>query len=282
MAGANSTSMPDNAVLLAIKRILSKLVRLAITFGVTYPIFEDLLKRSYVEVSSSEFKLQGKEQTDSRITLLSGLARRDVRQIRATVHNDEPLTRSLETRVADRWTRPPFLDANGHRAPLPRLASVGGEHSFEALVQQVSTDIRASVLLDEWVTKGFARIDTGDKVVFLREHYFGRGAKVVDSAMNLAHLASDLIAGYTDIMNKVEPRRLRANFTFCEALTQESMDEVIMTAYKQMVQAGDEINRLGEERAQDDCGRPDARLRFTYGTFIYRADTEEDPPVMRS
>lgn len=98
MPGA-SIDAPDSAILFALKRVVAKLVRLAITFGVTYPIFEDLLKRSYVEVSSKGFKLQGKEQTDSRITLLTGLNRRDVRQIRATIHNDEPFVRDRKSVV---------------------------------------------------------------------------------------------------------------------------------------------------------------------------------------
>ncbi len=273
---------PDSAILFALKKITKKLVRFAITFGVTYPIFEDLLKRSYFEVSSEEFKLQGREQTDSRITLLSGMHRRDVRQIRATIDNDEPLTRSLERRVVDRWTQPPFLDEHGDRAALPRLASVGGEVSFEALVQHVSTDIRASVLLDEWVTKGNARIDAQDRVTFLKDYYYGRGAKVADSAINLAHMASDLIAGYTDLMTNVEPRRLRAMVCFCSSLSQESMEELFVTAGKRIVENGDAMNGLGEKMTATDRGRPDARQRFTFCSYVYRNDMDQDPPVLQA
>jgi Family of unknown function (DUF6502) len=280
MPGA-SLDAPDSAILFALKRVVAKLVRLAITFGVTYPIFEDLLKRSYVEVSSKEFRLQGKEQTDSRITLLTGLNRRDVRQIRATIHNDEPFIRSLERRVADRWTQPPFIDSEGHRAPLPRLASVGGEVSFEALVQEVSTDIRASVLLEQWLTQGFARIDGQDRVVFLSEYFSGRGSKAADMAMNLAHSVSDMIAGYTDLMTNVEPRRLRVNITYCNNLSYESMEELFVSASKRIV-SSDAMNRHGEELVAADRGRPDARQRFTFCTYMYRTDMDQDPSVLQT
>ncbi len=303
-----SIEEPDSVILSALKRILGKLVRFAIRFGVTYPIFEELLKRSYIEISSKEFKLQGKEQTDSRIALLTGLNRRDVRQIRATIHNDQPLTQSLERRVVDTWTQPPFMDAQGHRAPLPRSASAGGEVSFEALVQRVSTDIRASVLLEEWVTKGFVRIDAQYRVVFLEPYYFGRGAKLADTALTFAHAASDLIAGFTDLMgaprpttassaprggmskvaephllmSNTEPRPLRVGFAYCDGLSQESVEELFVTASKRITQNTEAMNRLGEELSQTDRGRPDARRRFTFCTYMYRTDSDQDPPVMQS
>jgi hypothetical protein len=282
MTGATSVEGPESVILSALKRILGKLVRFAIRFGVTYPIFEELLKRSYVEVSSKEFKLQGKEQTDSRIALLTGLNRRDVRQIRATIHNDQPLAQSLERRVVDTWTQPPFMDSEGHRAPLPRSASMGGEVSFEALVQRVSTDIRASVLLEEWLTKGFVRIDAHDRIVFLEPYYFGRGAKLADTALTFTHAASDLIAGFTDLMSNAEPRPLRVGFAYCDGLSQESVEELFVTANKRITQNTEAMNRLGEDLSQTDRGRPDAHRRFTFCTFMYRVDRDQDPPVMRS
>lgn len=272
----------ESAVLFALKRIFAKLVRFAITFGVTYPILEDVLRRSYFEVASNEFKRQDKEQTDSRITLLTGLHRREVRELRATIHNDEPLTRSLESRVVECWTKPPFLDEKGRLAPLPRLASAGGTVSFDALVQQVSTDIRASVLLDEWVARGFVRIDSKDRVHFLEDFYFGRSAKVPDLSLSLAHTACDLIAGFTDRMSNAEPRPLRIEYVYCDRLSQESIEEVTVTAARRAIQNRDAINRLGEALMEADRGRPDARQRFTFCTYLYRTDMDKDPPVMTS
>jgi Family of unknown function (DUF6502) len=279
---SSRTDEPDNAVLSALKRILGKLVRFAIRFGITYPIVEQMLKRSFVDVASSEFRLDGKEQTDSRVALLTGLNRRDVRRIRVTIHDDRPLTQSLERRVVDSWTQPPFMDAQGHRMPLPRSVSAGGELSFEALVQRVSTDIRASVLLDEWLTKGYVRIDEHDRVVFLEAYYFGRGAKLADTALTFAHSASDLIAGFTDLMANSEPRPLRVGFAYCDGLSQESVDELFITASKRVTQNTESMNRLGEELSQSDRGRPDARQRFTFCTYMYRSDMDRDPPLMRS
>ncbi len=39
------------------------------------------------------------------------------------------------------------------------MASVGGDRSFDALVAKVSTDIRARVVLDEWLRLGVVRLD---------------------------------------------------------------------------------------------------------------------------
>jgi hypothetical protein len=148
-------------------------------------------------------------------------------------------------------------------------------------VQQVSTDIRASVLLEQWLTQGFVRIDSNDQVVFLEHYYSGRGAKAADMAMNLAHSASDMLAGYTDLMTNLEPRRLRMSITYCNNLSYESMEELFVSASKRIV-SSDAMNRHGEELSAADRGRPDARQRFTFCTYMYRTDMDQDPPVLQS
>ena len=50
--------------------------------GITYTYLADLLKGVFVEVADREFCIEGKAQTDSRISLLTGVHRKDVRRLR--------------------------------------------------------------------------------------------------------------------------------------------------------------------------------------------------------
>ena len=51
-------------------RLLRPLVRLCIRSGMTFPALAQLLRELFVNVAEHDFALEGKEQTDSRVSLL--------------------------------------------------------------------------------------------------------------------------------------------------------------------------------------------------------------------
>ena len=148
-----SGAEPQAPVVAAIRYLLRPLVRLLLSHGISFPAFCDLVKSTYVKVSEAEFKLDAKPQTDSRISLLTGIHRREVNRLRneAVTEVDLPQRASMSALLLTVWSgHPEYLDKQGMPIPLPRLASKGEGQSFEALVQSVSKDFRARVVLDEW------------------------------------------------------------------------------------------------------------------------------------
>ena len=65
-----------------VARLLRPLVRLLIKSGVTFPALCDLLRELYVNVAEYDFALPDKSQTDSRVSLLTGIHRKEVRRLR--------------------------------------------------------------------------------------------------------------------------------------------------------------------------------------------------------
>ena len=57
-------------------RLLRPLVRLCIRSGMTFPALAQLLRELFVNVAEHDFALEGKEQTDSRVSLLTGIHRK--------------------------------------------------------------------------------------------------------------------------------------------------------------------------------------------------------------
>lgn len=149
-------------VLDRVLRVTRPLVRLLIRSGVPYPAFATALKHVFVEAARAELANRSMAQTDSAVTLLSGVHRRDVRNLGRAGSSrkgalDEP--RSLPGEVIARWlSDPAFLDAAG----APRRLSRGAEDergSFDALVAGVSRDVRPRAVLDELVRLGAVRED---------------------------------------------------------------------------------------------------------------------------
>src|SRR5262245_26867267 len=158
---------PDNGLVAALRRILRPLVRLLISRSIPFPLASNLLRTAYIDVAVEEFPVEGKRQTDSRITLLTGVHRKDVRRLRGQSHPVAGPSRaaSLGTQWIARWlTLPEYLDAKGAPRPLPRSSRDPGDPSFESLVRSINRDIRPRVVLDEWQRLGIVHVDDQDRV----------------------------------------------------------------------------------------------------------------------
>ena len=78
-------------------RLLRPLVRLCIRGGMTFPALTQLFRELFVNVAEHDFALEGKEQTDSRVSLLTGIHRKEVARLRGAGApvNETPATLSL-------------------------------------------------------------------------------------------------------------------------------------------------------------------------------------------
>src|SRR5665647_525774 len=79
---STSSTESQPPVVAAIRYLLRPLVRLLLSHGISFPTFCDLVKSAYVKVAEEEFKLASKPQTDSRISLLTGIHRREINRLR--------------------------------------------------------------------------------------------------------------------------------------------------------------------------------------------------------
>ena len=93
-------NVPQSPVFVAIRHLLRPLVRLLLLHGVSFTIFCELVKSAYVKVADAEFKLDAKPQTDSRISLLTGIHRREVSRLRNEIvtEMDLPVQASMRDR----------------------------------------------------------------------------------------------------------------------------------------------------------------------------------------
>lgn len=167
----STTGQPPDVLARAIRKLLRPLVRLMLSYQITYPMLVNLLKSLYVEVAEEEFGVDGKRSSDSRINLLTGVHRKDVKRLRAELEEPNPVPPNLSTgaRLIAWWTgSDEFRDASGAPAPLPLRSQVKGEQgtSFEDLVERVCRqDIRPRVILDDWLHQGLVHMDEQQCVV---------------------------------------------------------------------------------------------------------------------
>jgi hypothetical protein len=156
------------AVLPALLRLLRPLVRLAIRCGVTYPVLADHLRALFVEVAQQEPPDQPSGWTDSRLSLRTGVHRKEIRRLRLEPlppDDAPPAVVTSSSRIIAAWLgAPSWTNADGTPMALPRVAPPGAP-SFESLVASLTTDIRPRAVLDEWISHGIVSIDNQDRVV---------------------------------------------------------------------------------------------------------------------
>ena len=270
---------PAERVVSSLRSILRPVVRFLLRTGITYPMLADVLKSLYVGVARDEFVIEGTRQTASRLSLLTGVYRKDIKNIanRDATGDTPPLNATLGAQLVARWAGDPaYLDEAGHPAPLPRLISEGGSRSFEGLVESVSKDIRSRVVLDEWLNLGVARLDPQRRVclnvgAFVPERGFDEklfffGNNVHD------HIAAALhnLAG-----NDV-PFFERS--VYYDGLVPESIEELTRlcsTLGMDLLQA---VNRRAMELEQRDAGRSDTiRQRMNFGVYYFDASVVRKP-----
>lgn len=147
---------PLNQVLaFSIRKLLTPLVRILLRHGVPFRTLADLAKRVYVDVASAEFGIPGRKKSDSRVSVITGLSRKEVRRVRELVEPDDMGTVARfnrAARVIGGWVRDAsYHDASGEPAPL---SLEGDGPTFSRLVERYSGDVPVRAILDELVRVG--------------------------------------------------------------------------------------------------------------------------------
>lgn len=261
--------IPTSALDRAIRRVLRPLVRLLIAKGVRYPALCVMLKDLYFEEAVAELG-DDPGTTTSRISVSTGLHRKDVSRMRAEGDAREPvaLETALASEVYTRWiSERRFLDAKRKPRPLPRLASVGGERSFEALAASVSTDVRARALLDELLRLGLVRLVDDDHVALNGEAFVPRQGSE-EMLYFFGENVHDHLAAAAHNLQGREPMLLEQAIYGGE-LSEESVAEIagrVRDGWHGLVQeVVPHASRLDERDAK--AGRTGHRMRF--GLYFY-------------
>ena len=153
--------MPSRSaiVLASALHVLRPLARLLLRNGVAYPAFAAAMKKVFLDAAHDELQRTGKKTTDSAVSLMSGVHRRDVRNLGRLAEpaaeeeaGETPL--NMASQVAARWlSQTDCLDDEGQPRPLPRS---GEPPHFDGLVASISSDVRPRAVLDELVRLGMA------------------------------------------------------------------------------------------------------------------------------
>ena len=266
-----ATVPPPAALIAQAGRLLRPLVRLLIRAGITFPVLEDLLRSLFVDVAQNDLLPDPKSRTDSRISLLSGVHRKEIRRLRLAPQmlTETPAIVTVASQIIARWLgNPPWTDPDGTPLPLPRA---GDAVSFERLVESVTKDMRPRAILDSWLAEGIVSIDAEERVV-LNEAAFvpqpGQEAQLFYFGRNLhdhiaAACANITASGAAPFVDR------SVHYDHLPADVAERLAAISREAAQKMLL---EINRAALRMTDGQAPDTQATRRVNLGVYLYLDD----------
>lgn len=134
----------------ACRLVLRPIASIFIKCGMTWKEFSDLSKSAFVEAATDEFGIRGRPTNISRVSLLTGISRKEVKRQRDLLTNEKHIIEAKNTdatRLLSGWYQDPeYLDSESS----PRLLDENGPApSFETLCARYGGDIPMTAMLKE-------------------------------------------------------------------------------------------------------------------------------------
>jgi len=262
--------LDSQAVLQALATVMRPVIQLLLNSGVDYTRFAAELKSVFVEEAVAEIAQAGQASTDSAISLLSGVHRKDVRNWRLTGQL-APAGKAIavSAQVFAQWAaRPPYATRRGK----PRtLARTGPEPSFETLVRTVTHDIHPFTVLQELIRLGMASVQVQrdrELVVPAQADFVAPAGSREALELLGANLADHALAAVSNVLGGA-PHLEQS--VFAAGITAESAEQLNQLARTLWSRTRAEIIEEATRLYEADKDRAGAATRVRFGSYFWSA-----------
>ncbi len=252
-----------------LSRLLRPIARAMIAHGVTLNAATDVLKRALFD-AANEMTAPDSKMTDSRISLLTGLHRKDVRRLGAEAQpvGKRSLMNACSLAISFWTATAKYRHANGKPRRLPR-AGRKDTPGFDDLVRDARIDLPSSTVLDALAVQNAVSVDTRkDTVTLIHDVFLGSpDSEAMISAYEknlLAHLQSateNLLSSDDQIRNFERA----AHFSH---LSDASIAKLVKESARLSTEMLAELNRRAISLQREDASNSRASGRFSVGAYV--------------
>ncbi len=156
-------------VLSGFQLVLRPIVKILLKYGISFSEFAETAKTAFVDVATAEFGIRGRPTNISRVAVMTGLTRKEVRRLRDKLESGGDAVEIRTTPIAKiltRWhSEREYLDADGRPAVL---TFSGSERSFSALVKKFGGDVPPGAMRTELKRIGSVEEDSEGRLRVVR------------------------------------------------------------------------------------------------------------------
>lgn len=249
-----------------VQMLMVQIVQWLIRSGVGYTEFSTALKPIFYQQALLELERLEQKPTDSAVSLLAGLHRKDVSAFKKVQQAGEPLSEAevaepinVPARVIGLWVAEKLPDS------IPFVADQSP--SFESLVKRISTEKHPRSILTELERLGIVE-EREHQIHFLK----GRFVPDVDSQETIKiftkNVSALLGAGLHNLCEPNEPPYLEQAI-FADELSPESITVLHQESVRLWEELSIKVLQLAIERCRIDEGNADAIKAFRFGAYHY-------------
>ncbi len=281
----NMANPPSRPVRSAIRSVLRPLVRILLRNGTPFGVFEECAREVYVEVAAKDFALPKKKSSVSRVSVLTGLHRKEVsRLLKRSARTEDTegagdAVRGVEhyhrgARVISAWAREKrYHDASGRPRVLP---FEGRGATFSDLVRRFSGDIPPRAMLDEFQRVGAVK-STRDGRLRLMTRVFIPRSDEDDGFGVLESDAADLISAIDHNLTHPPEEAFIQRRVAYDRLVEESLPALRERAARRGQALLEDFDRqmARSDRDANPSAKGSGRHRAVVGIYYYEHPVEE-------
>lgn len=255
----------------ALEHMLQPLGTLLIKEGCTYGMFSELLKSSLVKSAEKLLQKDMSTITDSRLSLVTGIHRKDVKRLKETqspTFNENEI--SIPAQVIAKWIGCSTYSNQGEPNVLSRK-DASGLNDFESLVKAISKDIRPRAVLDELIDRQIVTLLPNNQIQLNIE-------KITDSpnsesiikflGMNIHDHLQTCLNNYIN----EEPKQLD-RCAYYHGLSENAAQQLAELAENLAMESLIKINQKAQELIRDEKNHGNYRTNF--GMYFYKENNNE-------
>lgn len=247
-------------VLQAFMLVMRPVVRILLRYGIGYREFTEVVKTTFVDVASSDFGLRGRPTNISRVAVMTGLTRKEIKRVRDKIASGDSSISVKTTPLSDvlhHWhAESEFTDADGNPKPLPFK---GSGASFSKLVKRYGGDVTPGSMKTEMERVSAIEEDETGLIRMIRRSFV--------SDISHENIVTMLVHGVYPLISNIayntDPQRSDADWGY-------------RIAYTQRLPTPDsgQLRRIASDRISSFAETIDD-IFIAYETVVDKKDTED-------
>lgn len=274
------STVTDKHLHSAIFKLLRPIARLLLRNGVPFGVFSNLARHAYVDVAAKDFTIPGRKQSLSRISVLTGINRKDIARLQKESNpfgNQSANQFNRASRVVNGWLRDnDFQGEDGQPAQLAIESEDSQLPSFSKLVRLYSGDVPVRALLDELLRVGSVDVIDNEKVTLVNKAYVPEG-DIEEKLRIFGTAATDLLNTLNHNVNgEKESSRFQRTVAY-NNVPIEALEHLRFRSTKEMQDVLLNINQWFsqyDKDVNDELGGKDS-VRAGIGIYYFEENTED-------
>ena len=258
--------------------VLRPIAKILLRCGIGFREFAEIAKTAFVDIASIEYGIRGRPTNISRIAVMTGLTRKEVRRLRNKISDGDNAVVIKTTplvEVLHRWhAESEFLDSTGRPSVLPFNGDTG---SFSSLVRRFGGDIPPGAMKTELKRVGAIEEEAKGRLRVIKRSFRPEG----DHNVLVSHLVHSIYPLISTLAHNTNAERQEPTWTqrtvFTQSVRESDKLRLRRISADRIIEFAESLDDLfmAYETLHENDQSTDDKITMAIGVFYFE-ETERD------